>query len=251
MKRFLTMITASLALVASADRQPFERYQSVVDRQMFGPLPDDFDASKLPSEVQKRTGKDEKEFQAEQEKLKSAVHFSVINVKSDGTVEVGFTDNSDPKDPCHYFICEGESAGGWKVVEADPETASIVLEKDGITLELTLGDNSAKGGGKMNASRQPIPPKTGGGFTSLQTRRRQLREEAERKRLEEDAKRRAAEKAEEAEKEAVEKAEREAEREEQRKQLQAIQDELRRVRVESQKKEAEKKDGGNENNVVE
>lgn len=254
MKRSILAISAVLSLTAAAERAPLSRYQSVIDRQMFGELPPDFDPAKMPSEVQRRTSKEEKELSAEQEKLKSSIHFSVMNVKSDGRVEVGFTDNSDPKEPCHYFICEGETAGGWKVVEADPDTAAMVLEKDGITLELTLGDNSAKGGGNMkkNASSASAAPARSplvstGRFTSLRSRRQQ-REEAERKRREEDEKRRAAEKAEEEARKAAEKEERAAQLEEQRKQLQAIQEELRRVR-EARKTEGE--GGGNENNDAE
>ena len=94
--KFATAVLAAIAaLAAAAERQPLERYQSIIDRQMFGALPNDFDPSKLPSEVQK-SSRSEKELTAEQEKLRSAIHFSVINVRSDGRVEVGFTDNTDP-----------------------------------------------------------------------------------------------------------------------------------------------------------
>ena len=48
MKFRVAVLIALAALVAAAERQPLERYQSIIDRQMFGELPDDFDPSKLP-----------------------------------------------------------------------------------------------------------------------------------------------------------------------------------------------------------
>ena len=96
-----------LTAVASAEKQPFERYQSIIDRQMFGPLPPGFDPTKLPSEVQKSSSAQERELSKEQEQLKSAIHFSVINVAADGKTEVGFTDNSDPENP------------GWQISAGD------------------------------------------------------------------------------------------------------------------------------------
>lgn len=253
MKFATAALAALVALAAAAERQPLERYQSIVDRQMFGALPSDFDPSKLPSDVQK-SSKSAKELTAEQEKLRSAIHFSVINVKSDGRVEVGFTDNSDPKEPRHYFICEGDTAGGWTVEEADHETATMTISKDGVSLELKLGDNSAKGGGNMKRRDDTASSGTGarnspllntGSFIS--SRRRREQQEAERaaedrKRREDDEKRRAAEQEAEEQRE----AERAAEREEQRKQLLAIQEELRRVREAKAAKEGEGADNAAE-----
>ena len=250
MKFATAVLAAFAALAAAAERQPLERYQSIIDRQMFGALPSDFDRSRLPSEVQK-SSRSEKELTAEQEKLRSAIHFSVINVRSDGRVEVGFTDNTDPKEPRHYFICEGDTAGGWTVEEADHETATMTISKDGVSLELKLGDNSANGGGSMKrrdeasgAAARNSPLLSTGGFMSARRRREQREAEAaaeDRRRREEDEKRRAAEQEAEAERE----EQRAAEREEQRKQLLAIQEELRRVR-EAKATEKEGSGAGNE-----
>ena len=113
---------AVVALSAAAERQPYERYQSIVDRQMFGPLPVGFDPTKSPTEVSKSGGAAEKELTKEQEKVKSAVKFTVINVTPDGETAIGFTDNSDPKAPKHYYLKVGESRGGWEVKEADAKT---------------------------------------------------------------------------------------------------------------------------------
>ncbi|MBO5774632.1 MAG: hypothetical protein J6R63_01225 [Kiritimatiellae bacterium] len=273
MKRIILVISAVFSFAAAAERAPFSRYESIIERQMFGALPEGFDPTKMPSEVQKRNSKADKELAAEQEKLKSSIHFSVINVRKDGKVEVGFTDNSDPKEPCHYFICEGDTAGGWTVVNADPEKASIVLEKDGVSLELTLGDNSAKGGGNMKrkgaatpATLEATPAPASAGrssllgtrsFTSLRSRRQRIAME-ERSRQEEEAKRQAEEKAAQAEKEAAREAEHAAEREEMRERLSAMSEEMRQLREarakEAQAKEAQakaEKGGENENDVVE
>ena len=255
MKLRIAFLAALAALVAAAERQPLERYQSIIDRQMFGELPDDFDPSKLPSEVQKTSSRAAKELSAEQEKLKSAIHFSVINVRADGRVEVGFTDNTDPKEPRHYFICEGETAGGWTVEEADRDTATMTISKDGVSLELKLGDNSAKGGGSMkrsgdasaSAPRNAMVYGNGaGGFVSARRRREQReaeREAEDKKRREEEERKRAEERAEEAARE----EQRAAEREEQRKQLLAIQEELRRVReTKAAEKEKEAESAGDD-----
>jgi len=243
MRNVILIITLAGCLSAWAEAVPFERYQSILDRHMFGLPPAGFDPNKLPSEVE--AAKKSKELTQEQEKLKSAVHFSVINVRSDGKVEVGFTDSSDPKTPHHYFICEGEMAGGWTVESADPDTASIVLVKDGIQLELSLGDNSAKGGG--NASKLSAASGAGGraaagagGAMSLRglraKRQQQLNEQLEAQRKE-----REAERAETAKREAERDAERAAEREVQHQQLLAIQEELKRSREAREKAKEEEK----------
>lgn len=236
---FLLALTGVISTLA--ERVPFERYQTILNRQMFGAPPPGFDPNKLPSEVEAL--KKSKELTQEQEKLKSAVHFSVINVRGDGKVEVGFTDNSDPKTPHHYFICEGETAGGWTVESADPDSASMTIVKDGIQLELTLGDNSANGGG--NASKLNAASGNGGRMASgtgaamslrglRAKRQQQLNEQLEAQRKERDA-----ERAEVAKREAERDAERAAEREQQQQQLMAIREELKRAR-EAREKDKEK-----------
>ena len=140
-RSFLLLVAAAAALSAGAEKQPYSRYATIVDRQMFGPLPAGFDPAKLPSEVTKTS---QKELTKEQEQLKSAVRFSVINMTPDGQVAVGFTDSSDAKSPRHYYLKVGESRGGWLVKEADPETATMTIAKDEIEVTLTIGGDSAK-----------------------------------------------------------------------------------------------------------
>lgn len=140
-RSFLLLVAAAAALSAGAEKQPYSRYATIVDRQMFGPLPAGFDPAKLPSEVTKTS---QKELTKEQEQLKSAVRFSVINMTPDGQVAVGFTDSSDGKNPRHYYLKVGESRGGWLVKEADPETATMTVAKGEIEVTLTIGGDSAK-----------------------------------------------------------------------------------------------------------
>ena len=140
-KRSFLLLVAAAALSAGAEKQPYSRYATIVDRQMFGPLPAGFDPAKLPSEVTKTS---QKELTKEQEQLKSAVRFSVINMTPDGQVAVGFTDSSDAKSPRHYYLKVGESRGGWLVKEADPETATMTVAKGEIEVTLTIGGDSAK-----------------------------------------------------------------------------------------------------------
>lgn len=265
--KFITLgIAGLLAMVASAEKQPFDRYQSILDRQMFGPLPPGFDPTKLPSEVQKSSSAEERELTKEQEQLKSAIHFSVINVASDGKAEVGFTDNSDPKTPRHYFLKVGDSRDGWTVKEADAEKAKMTIVKDEIEVTLTLGGNSASDAGTTSRAgaapaSQPTRANAFGGRAggllgggSLRARRLQRQQEAAAAKAEADAAAAEKEAAREAERQAQaeqEKAQREAERAEQRQQLLAIQEELKRVREAKAAAEAAKasEDGSAQNEV--
>ena len=258
MKFIILGIAGLLAVVASAEKQPFERYQSIIDRQMFGPLPPGFDPTKLPSEVQKSSSAEERELTKEQEQLKSAIHFSVINVASDGATEVGFTDNSDPKMPRHYFLKVGDSRDGWTVKEADAEKATMTIVKDEIEVSLTLGGNSASGAGTTaragGAAARPLAAGLGsrsssllGGGGSLRSRRMLRRQEEAAAKEQADAAAAEKEAAREAERQAQaeqEKAQREQERAEQRQQLMAIQEELKKVREAKAAAEAAKPSEG-------
>ena len=252
------VVFVAIALAASsvfAEKQSIERYQSIIDRQMFGPLPPGFDPTKSPNEVQKSSSKDERQLTQEQEKLQSSIHFSVINVASDGQPEVGFTDNSDPKAPKHYFLKVGESRDGWTVKDASAENATMTIAKGEIEVSLSLGGNSAKDGGTSKAggagaaapaanggARRPGGLLGGGGLGTLRARRLQRQQEAQAAA----AKQQEEQSAREAERQAQaeqEKQQREAERAEQRQQLLAIQEELKRVR-EQKAAEAKSEDNG-------
>ena len=241
MKSTVFIVVFLVAFAGFAEKQPIGRYQSIIDRQMFGPLPPGFDPTKSPNEVQKSSGREEKQLTQEQEKLQSSIHFSVINVTPEGATAVGFTDNSDPKAPVHYYLKVGEKRNGWEVKEADPNKASMTIAKGDIEVSLTLGGNSAKDGGTSRAGgAAPAaaangaarrPGLLGGGLLggSLRARRLQRQQAAEA----DAAKQREEQAAKDAERQAqaeADKQQREAERAEQRQQLLAIQEELKRVR---------------------
>ena len=238
----LAAAVLSVASAAFAERLPYSRYESIVDRQMFGPLPAGFDRTKSPKQVAKTSSAAEKELAKEQEKVKSAIRFSVINVTPEGETAIGFTDNSDPKKPVHYYLRVGESKGGWEVKEADAKAATMTIAKDGVEVSLSLGGDSAKGAGKTEAvasQNQAAPPlRSGllgaGGSLASRRRARLEQEEADRqKRLaedrarEEERERREEERLKRAEEE---RAKQEAERQEMQKNLQAIADELKKQR---------------------
>ena len=143
------LAAAASCLAAGAD---FGRYQPIVDRQMFGAPPPGFDPAKPPSEVSKASRESQKEMAAEQEKLKSSIRFSLLNVEADGTVMVGFSDNSE-KPPRHYYLKVGEESGGWLVKSADPspDERRVTLVKGEMEVELKLGDDSS---GKADATKR-------------------------------------------------------------------------------------------------
>ena len=247
MKFAVLAFAGLMAVVAVAEKQPYERYQSIVDRQMFGPLPPGFDPTKMPSEAQK-SAPSARELSQEQEKLQSAIHFSVINVTPDGSTAVGFTDNTDPKAPIHYYLKVGEKRNGWEVKTADAAAATMTVAKGDIEVSLSLGGNSAKdaaatakaaSGGKSGGTR---PGLLGGG--SLRSRRLMRERLAQEEREKAEAAAAAAEAERRAQAEA-DKEQREAERAEQRQQLLAIQEELKRVReAKAAEKAQEKSDEG-------
>ena len=235
MKWFLfgAFALALTAFPALAEKQPIARYQSIIDRQMFGPLPPGFDPAKSPNDVQKSSSRNEEELTQDQAKLKSAIRFFVIDTKADGTVSVSFADNSDPKAPKSYYLKVGESRDGWEVKKADPETATMTIAKGEVEVSLELGGNSAKGGGTSAAAPAAAsasngllrrPGLLGGGLMGGTLRARRLQRQQE-------AQAQAAARQQEAQAQAeADKQQREAEREEQRKQLLAIQEELKKVR---------------------
>ena len=245
---------AFFALSASAllaEQQPFERYQPIIDRQMFGQPPPNFDPAKPPSEAPRGGGRGtEEELTREQEVIKSSIHFSAINVTPDGSTAVGFTDNTNPKMPVHYYLKVGEERNGWKVAEADPVKATMTIVKDEVEVSLKLGANSggkggAKGGGNAAArdmagrglaagQRAGLLGARRGGFAAGGTAGDAVRPGGSLR------ERRAQREQERAAEEAKEKAKREAEREEQRRELQLLKDELKAQRDAAEKERAER-----------
>lgn len=259
--RFAVFIVTILSVSAAfAEKRPISDYQSIIARQMFGKLPPGFDPTKSPSEVQKKTSKEEMQLAMEQEKLQSSIHFSVINVAADGQPTVGFTDNSNPKVPKHYFLKVGETKDGWTVKEADADKATMTIEKDGIEVPLTLGGNSASGGGTSRAGGAAstasaaanggarAPRSFGGGLLGGGTMRaRQLRRKQEAQ--EEAAKQQAEQAARDAERQALAEADRqqrEQERAEMRRTMQELSDAIRKEREKNRDQKASGGENGND-----
>lgn len=245
MKSPLCILVTLCTVLAWAERQPLSRYQTIIDRQMFGQPPPGFDPSKPASEVAATSRAEQKELTQEQEKLQSSVQFSVINITPEGETAVGFSDNSDPKAPKHYYLKVGEERDGWLVKEANPAEASMTIVKGEIEVTLKIGENSAKGGttAKAAANAPVMMSRFGGGL-----RARRMARMAEQQKQDAAARAKAAEeKAQREEAAAAEKAERAAEREQQRQQLLAIQEELRKAREARQQNQQESSgNGGNE-----
>ena len=253
MKLLSFIFTAFLLLSASAERHPYERYQSIVDRQMFGEPPVGFDRTKPPSTVSRSSkgGFEAEQLSQEQQQIKSAIHFSVINVTPQGETAVGFTDNGNAKQPVHYYLKVGESRNGWTVKEADPVKATMTIAKGEVEVSLSIGDNSAKGPAKAAAGQEPseraaVAPLAAGaraGLLGSSLRNRRMLREQRRQEQEKKAQLAVAEAqqaVEEAKKRQEERDRLEAEEKaEQRAQLQQIREELRKSREEAERARAE------------
>lgn len=247
-RRFLPLSVAFLlSLALFAERQPYSRYQTIVDRQMFGLPPVGFDPTKPPSEVSRMDSRAEQEVAKEKEKLKSSIHFSVINLTPEGDTAVGFTDKSNPKELHHYYLKVGESRDGWLVKEADAAARTMTIVKGELEVALALGGDSSKGAGttsdRSDLANVPMPLKAEAETAphsrllgrarmgSLRERRlaREQRLQTEEKRLADEKKRFDEEKA---QREAQEQAQREQDRAEMQEQFLKFREEIRRNRLE-------------------
>ena len=276
MKPILSILFAVAIGTLFAEKQPLERYQSIIDRQPFGKPPPGFNPEQMASEVSARDADAaEQQLTQEQEVLQKSVSFSVINVDpDDGGLMVGFSDLADPKVPRHYYMRVGTTRDGWLVKEADIAKKTMTVVKDGVEVSLELGANSNAGGAGAKGKGGTAPASRGGsltpargaggttgrsgllarrglggtggasapgsGLSSFQSRRAQ-REQAEAQAQADAAAKEAERKRlaeEQAAKEAEERAARENERAEQREQLKAIQDELKRVCEEKERARA-------------
>ena len=188
-------VAAALSLVtiaAYAEKRPYSRYEPIVERQMFGPLP--VTTITFPPRF----------------------FISVILSMAEATAA------------WDHYLKVGESRDGWKVEAADAKAATMTIVKDDIEVSLTLGGNSGKGGGTVAKRAQDAATVIGAGASLGGLRHmRRRRDAAEYAKIREEQ---AAERAEREAKAAEEKAQRDAEREEQRQQLMAIQEELRKAR---------------------
>ena len=254
MKTFQTFLWMTLAGVAFAEGQPFDRYQTIIDRKPFGPEPVNFDPEAAPGSAEALGAAAGGEMTAEQrtveeQQLAASVRVSILNVAPSGAVKVGFTDSSaNPAE--NYYLAVGSSQNGWTVKSADPSTESVTLEKAGIEVTVKLGEatdgkgggtNRARGAGVQLTGRHRPPPSPAaasnqqlGGLARLRQRRMEIaaREQADAVRKREAD---AAAKAEQQEREAREAEEKQRaaeERAQQREALLQIQEQLRKQREE-------------------
>ena len=150
----LAAICAAALAATAAEKRPFDLYQGIIDCQPFGPPPDD--PSVDPSSISRADAKkaaatdEEKAAEKQQEELEKAVSVSVLNIAPDGRVMVGFTD-ATAKPAANFYLAVGDARGGWTVKEADPVEKSVVLEKDGVEIERTVGNGAGKGTAKAKA----------------------------------------------------------------------------------------------------
>ena len=106
-KTYQTLLFAFAMFAAFAEGEPFDRYQTIIDRKPFGPEPANFDPEAAPGSASADaagTGEMTPEQRtAEEQNLASKVRVSILNVAPDGTVKVGFTDSS-AKPAENYYL---------------------------------------------------------------------------------------------------------------------------------------------------
>jgi len=136
--------------------QPFGHYQPILDRMPFGALPANFNPS-----ADAVAAKNEEQVKADQQKLAKQINMSAVNITPDGGTAIGFTDLSE-KPPINYYLLVGSEGGGWKVVAADYDEETAVIEKDGVSITLKLGkgliDSAAAPAAKPAAMAMMPPP---------------------------------------------------------------------------------------------
>ena len=272
-KTFQTFLWVAFAGVAFAEGQPFDRYQTIIDRKPFGPEPVNFDPEAAPGSAAATAAAAAAEMTAEQrtaeeQQLAASVRVSILNVAPSGTVKVGFTDSSaNPAE--NYYLAVGGSQNGWTVKNADPAAESVTLEKSGIEVTVKLGEAAGgkggalsrgqlrTGGAQLAGGRRPSPPSPAvaskqplGGLARLRQRRMEIaakeQEDAARKR-EADAVAKAEQMARE-QREAEEKQRAAEERAQQREALLQIQEQLRKQREEREAARREQQEAQGEAN---
>ena len=154
---------AVMVSLAVRSAEPFERYQTIIDRKPFGPEPVNFNPEAAPgsAEAAAAAGAEMTEEQrtAEEQQLAASVRVSMINVTPSGAVAVGFTDTS-VNPPENYYLVAGRSQNGWTVKSADPATEMVELEKGGVDVKVKLGETVGGGNAKGAKPRRAARPMT-------------------------------------------------------------------------------------------
>lgn len=151
-----TVMLASLLAVSEGDQTgysipDFSRYQPILDRMPFGALPEGFNLSGEESAANLIEAK----VKAEQEALARKVKMSVINITPSGAVAIGFTDLS-VNPPVNHYLKVGTTSGVWQVISADYKNGSAVVEREGISIDLSLPEPIAVVSSD-DAPEQPAP----------------------------------------------------------------------------------------------
>ncbi len=231
---FLATISLATSLAAGEGVRPFDLYQPIIDRCPFGRPPPGFDPTSSPSSRQPSAVEDaveEAPLSVQQEELKRTVTANALVIDPSRTVWIGFTDSSNSKAPRNHYIAVGTSEDGWLVKDADPEKRTVTFVKNGVEIDVVVGEGSSGGGGASSRggskpARSPLlnraESNNNSGMRSMRSLRQQrLASEAaeEQRRVDEIAKAREAEREEarlrreeEEQQREQERAEREAER---------------------------------------
>lgn len=160
MKNCLTILTFGVAFAAAAIDDGFKPYQKIPERMPFGRPSAEFDSSNpatpLPSEEGDAVESEDPVDQAEREKIaeyiRATVRVCALNVPPGGEPVVGFTDGAYTPARNH-LLGQGQSADGWTVLEIDVSTFSVVLERDGVAVSLTLGEHR----NEVKLLERPVP----------------------------------------------------------------------------------------------
>ena len=151
MKNCLTILTLGMAFAAAAIDDGFKPYQTIPERMPFGRPSASFDpnnpSTPLASEdddvVETDDPADEAELEKIAENIRATVRVCALNVLPDGQTVVGFTDGTYTPARSR-LLAQGQSADGWTVLEIDVAARSVVLERDGVAVNLTLGGYSSE-----------------------------------------------------------------------------------------------------------
>lgn len=135
--------------------EPFSRYQPILDRMPFGPMPSGLNPDGTVGDGSGEQVQTPVEVQVEQQQLARQVKMSCVNISPDGETMIGFTDLSG-KPQKNYYLAVGESSDGWSIEDADYDQEWAKLKKDGVEITVQLGkgliDPSKIKGGKSSGS---------------------------------------------------------------------------------------------------
>ena len=157
----LAALTCCGAVSAAQGYKPYaiDRYQSILDRMPFGPLPPNFTENGDPEPDPGMTAEEAKtaeEVRVEQQQLAKGIKVSCVNINPDGEVMVGFTDQNE-KPPVNFYMAVGDERKGWSVVDADYDKEWAQLKKDDVVITMKLGEGlidapaGSKGASMSNA----------------------------------------------------------------------------------------------------